>query len=100
MKQITSLFLNKYVLAICLFVLWMLFMDQRDVFYVREQTKKLKELENKKLYYQSEINKANKELSDLQNNPVALEKFAREHYLMKKEDEDLFIIDSTIRDKK
>lgn len=71
----------------------MLFFDQRDIFYVREQKQKLKELENKKNYYRQEIEKAKKDLTDLQNNPAALEKFAREHYMMKKDGEDIFVVD-------
>lgn len=74
--------------------MWMLFFDQRDIFYVREQKQKLKELENKKNYYRQEIEKAKKDLTDLQNNPAALEKFAREHYMMKKDGEDIFVIDA------
>lgn len=72
----------------------MLFFDQRDIFYVREQKQKLKELENKKNYYRQEIEKAKKYLTDLQHNPAALEKFAREHYMMKKDGEDIFIVDA------
>ena len=96
MKKITSILLNKYVIAICFFIAWMLFFDQRDFFYVREQKQKLKELEIKKKYYQQEIEKAKKDLTDLQNNPAALEKFAREHYMMKKDGEDVFIIEQPL----
>ena len=85
--------LNKYVLTISFFIVWMLFFDQRDIFYVREQKQKLKELENKKNYRQ-EIEKAKKDLTDLQHNPAALEKFAREHYMMKKDGEDIFVVDA------
>jgi len=95
MKQAFSILTNKYIIALCFFVVWMLFFDQRDFFYVREQKNKLKELENKKHYYQIEIEKAKKDLSELQHNPAALEKFAREHYMMKKEGEDVFMIDSS-----
>jgi cell division protein FtsB len=98
MKKIGSVLLNKYLLVTCFFIVWMLFIDQRDMFYVREQRQKLNELENKKQYYESEIDKAKKELSDLQNNPTTLEKFAREHYRMKKDGEDLFIIDTATGD--
>ncbi len=94
MKKIVSILTNKYLLAICFFAVWMLFFDQRDFFYVREQKLKLKELENKKHYYQTEIEKAKKDLTDLQNNPAALEKFAREHYMMKKDGEDVFIVET------
>ncbi|MDE3144839.1 MAG: septum formation initiator family protein [Bacteroidota bacterium] len=94
MKKFSSVLLNKYVLAISFFIVWMLFFDQRDIFYVREQKQKLKELENKKNYYRQEIEKAKKDLTDLQHNPAALEKFAREHYMMKKEGEDIFVVDA------
>lgn len=94
MKKIASLLLNKYLMTIGLFIVWMLFFDQRDFFYVREQKQKLKDLENKKHYYQHEIEKTKKDLVDLQNNPIALEKFAREHYMMKKDGEDVFIIET------
>lgn len=91
---------NKYFIAITFFLVWMLFIDQRDFFYVREQKQKLKALENTKHYYQQEIEKAQKELTDLQNNPAALEKFAREHYKMKKNGEEIYIIDDTTTVKK
>lgn len=78
----------------------MLFFDQRDFFYVREQRQKLKELEIKKKYYEQEIAKTKKDLTDLQNNPSALEKFARERYLMKRDGEDIFIIEDSSSIKK
>jgi cell division protein FtsB len=71
----------------------MLFFDQRDMFNTLDQKKKLKELEVKKAYYVQEIEKAQQALSDLKNNPAALEKFARERYFMKKDGEDIYIVD-------
>ena len=50
-------------------------------------------MELKKAYYEQEIEKTKKELNDLQNNPAAIEKYARERYLMKKEGEDIFIVE-------
>jgi len=52
-------------------------------------------LEAKKRYYQTEIDKARKTLTDLQTDPAALEKFARERYLMKKEGEDIFTMEDS-----
>lgn len=54
--------------------------------------KDLKKLENSKEYYQTEIDAANEKLRQLKSNPAALEKFAREKYLMKKDNEEIFII--------
>ena len=100
MKKTFSILTNKYLLATCFFIVWMLFFDQRDFFYVREQKQKLKALETKKHYYQLEIEKARNDLANLQNNPAALEKFAREHYIMKKDGEDVFVIEQPLVDTK
>lgn len=100
MKKIPAFLTNKYLLCIAFFVVWMLFFDQRDIFNTLEQKKKLKELENKAHYYQQEIDKAQQELTDLQNSPTALEKFAREHYLMKRDGEDIYIIEQPLNAKK
>ena len=95
MKKVATIITNKYLLASVFFVVWMLFFDQRDYFQQRDRQEELKKLEAKKQYYVQEIEKTKKELQDLQNNPAALEKFAREHYLMKKDGEDLYIIEDS-----
>jgi cell division protein FtsB len=100
MKQIIPIITNKYLLAIVFFAVWMCFFDQRDVFNTLEQKQKLKSLEAKKHYYETEIDKAKQDLDNLQNSPAALEKFAREKYLMKKDGEDIFIIEDTTAIKK
>ncbi len=100
MKKIASIITNKYLLATGFFVVWMLFFDQRDFFQQKERGEELKKLEAKKRYYVQEIERTQKELADLQSNPAALEKFAREHYLMKKEGEDIYIIEDSTTQKK
>ena len=96
MKQFIQIITNKYLLAIVLFTVWMCFFDQRDIFNTLEQKQKLKSLETKKHYYETEIKKAKQDLDNLQNSPAALEKFARERYLMKKDGEDIFIIEDSV----
>jgi len=100
MKKIIPIITNKYLLAIVFFAVWMCFFDQRDIFNTLEQKQKLKALEAKKHYYQAEIEKAKQDLDNLQNSPAALEKFAREKYLMKKEGEDIYIIEDSSAIKK
>jgi len=100
MKKIIRFLTNKYFVATAFFVVWMLFFDQRDFFQQRERQAELDKLEAKKRYYQEEIAKTKKELEDLQNSPAALEKFAREHYLMKKDGEDIYIIEDSSAAKK
>ena len=100
MKKFASIITNKYLLDGVFFIIWMLFVDQRDYFQQKERRDELRKLEMKKEYYQKEIDKTRKELGDLQNSPAALERFAREHYLMKKEGEDIFIIEDSTTGKK
>lgn len=99
MKKFASIITNKYLLAGGFFVVWMLFFDQRDFFQQRERKAELEKLEAKKKYYLEEISKTRQELQDIQSNPAALEKFARERYLMKKEGEDIFIIEDSVAPK-
>jgi cell division protein FtsB len=66
-----------------------------DQFEKRREYMKLK---NEADYYEKEIEKARKEREELFTNSKTLEKFAREKYMMKKEEEELFIvIDTTIK---
>jgi cell division protein FtsB len=71
---------------------WILFFDRYDLFSQLEQRKELKKLQTDRDYYKSEIEKNSKDLKELQTNPVTLEKYAREKYLMKKDDEEIFVI--------
>ena len=95
MKKITTILTNKYLVTSVFFIVWMLFFDQRDYFQLKDRQAELNKLEAKKRYYVREIEKTKKELEDLQHNPAALEKFAREHYLMKKDGEDIYIIEDS-----
>lgn len=100
MKKIVPIITNKLLLAGIFFIVWMLFIDQRDYFQQKERRDELHKLEQKKAYYQQEIDKTRKELGDLQNSPAALEKYARERYLMKKEGEDIYIFEDSAATKK
>lgn len=95
-KKLRPIITNKYLLAGAFFIVWMLFFDQRDYFQQKEKTAELRKLEAKKQYYQQEIEKTRQELQDIQSNPAALEKFARERYLMKKDGEDIYIIEDSL----
>jgi len=83
---------NKYIVALIVFVSIMLFFDKSDLFTQMSRTRQLKELEESKQYYISKIATERKELENLRSNPLTLEKYARERYLMKKNNEDLFLI--------
>jgi cell division protein DivIC len=94
MKKWFLIISNKYLLAFLFLVIWVLFFDETDYFSQRVRLKDLEKLDQKKEYYKKEIETAKQELSDIQNSSEALEKFAREKYLMKKDGEDIFIIEN------
>ena len=100
MKKIPAIFTNKYLLAIIFFVSWMLFFDQKDFFSTLSKKNEYNSLKEKKLFYVHEIAKAKQELQDFQSNAVAIEKFARERYMLKKDGEDVYIIEDTLTTKR
>jgi len=79
-------------LATLSFVIWMLFFDRNDVFTQMERKNELDGLKQSKHYFEKQIADNRKFSKDLQFNASAIEKYAREKYLMKRENEDLFII--------
>jgi cell division protein DivIC len=91
--MIPRLLKNKYILTAGTFAVWMLFFDNRDVISTHfKQRSELKRLEHSRAWYQQEINLTKDELEQLRSNPGVLEKYAREKYRMKRDDEDLFVI--------
>ena len=85
-------FKNKYFIASVLFIIWVAFFDQNNLVERMQNKKELKQLEEDKVYYQEKIKENAARLNELKTNNENLEKFAREQYLMKKENEDVFII--------
>ena len=83
---------NKFFLATAFFAIWILFFDKNDMFTQMARTNELTSLKKSKEYYNEQIVKERKISEELQSNPGTIEKYAREKYLMKRENEDLFII--------
>lgn len=98
LSNIPSWARNKYIITIIAFVIWMIFFDAKDIITQRERTGELRELQESKAYYTNEIATEKKALEELKSNPAAIEKYAREQYLMKKENEDLFIVQKAEKD--
>lgn len=80
------------MLSTAAFVVWMLFFDRNDVFTQMQRRGELNELKQSKAYFEKQIAENKKFSNDLQFNASAIEKYAREKYLMKRDNEDLFII--------
>tara|TARA_B100000780_G_scaffold277206_2_gene247376 strand:+ start:170 stop:475 length:306 start_codon:yes stop_codon:yes gene_type:complete len=83
---------NRYILTALGFFFWMLFFDQNDLISQIKLKNQLYELEKDKEYYKEQIQVTQEELENLLNDNEKLERFAREKYLMKKPDEDIFVI--------
>lgn len=82
---------NKYVLILVFFGVWMLFFDTNSYFIHKELNEDIKVLEQKKEEYQKEINKDKVFILKMEDSNE-MEKYAREKYYLKKENEDIYII--------
>jgi len=98
--HIIKAFQNKYVISLAAFIILMLFIDHNDIFMQLDRRRQLNDLLASKAYYEKQIEQTKKNLSELQNNPAALEKFAREKYLLKKDNEDIFVVPASENQKK
>jgi cell division protein FtsB len=94
LRSIPPFIRNKYFLSATAFAVWILFFDVKDVFTQREWRSNLETLQQSKEYYITEIAKERKVSEELKSNPAAIEKYAREKYGMKRDNEDVFIISS------
>jgi cell division protein FtsB len=99
-RKVISTLSNKYLIVLIVFAVIILFTDHNNIFEQIDRKQELRELQEKKAYYQQEIGKTKKQLVDLSNNSAALEKYAREKFLMKRDSEDVFVIDSNNVSKK
>ncbi len=91
-NKIVKIISNKYVIVLVLFVVWMIFIDENSYINHRELNKEIDKLENANKYYKEQIEEDKKIIDNL-NDPDSLEKYAREEYKMKKENEDIYIIE-------
>lgn len=75
-----------------IFLVWLIFFDRNDLLSQYEYRQQLNKLKEEHAFYTKETADVQKQLDELTSNKEKLEKFAREKYLMKKQDEDVFVI--------
>ncbi len=93
MKDLTLKFLkNSYVIIIIIFVIWMIFFDSNSILVHNELNNDINDLNNQKEYYKNEIERDNIELNQIKTDS-GLEKYAREKLFMKRENEEIFVIE-------
>lgn len=91
-KKWFKLLTNTYVFVLTLYVIWMAFFDTNSLLIHLELRREIKKLEQQKEFLKNEITKDKEALKGL-STPEELEKFAREKYYMKKDDEEIFLIE-------
>jgi cell division protein FtsB len=83
---------NKFLIVSGVFVVWIMFFDANNLVQHRKNLAELKQLEDQVAFYKHKIEADKQKLYELQTNDENLEKFAREQFLMKKADEDVYVI--------
>ena len=83
---------NKYFVTAFLFIIWVAFFDENNLVERFQNMREMHKLKEEKAYYHEMIKEDATRLKELKTNNDNLEKFAREQYLMKKDDEDVFVI--------
>lgn len=95
LKRLPPLFRNFYFVTGITFLVWMTFLDSNDLINRYRMSAKLRSLEHEREYYQEKIQDVERDRTDLMGTTESLERFAREKYLMKRDQEDIFIVEDT-----
>ena len=100
MRRLIPYLKNKYVLTSIAFLVWISFFDRNDLITQYKLKNQLNKLNEEKAFFIEEIKKDSNELLELKTNPKTLEKFGREKYLMKKDNEEIFVVITKEKEKK
>ena len=92
MQRLLLLVRNKFFWVTAAFLVWMLFFDKNDLLSQYQFHQQLSKLKTERDFYTKQTAQVTKDLNELTSNPAQLEKFAREKYLMKKDNEDVYVI--------
>jgi len=93
LKRLPPLFRNFYFVTGIIFLVWMTFLDSNDLINRYRMSAKLRSLEHEREYYQEKIQDVEHDRAELMGTTESLERFAREKYLMKRDKEDIFIVE-------
>ena len=91
-NKVFKILTNIFVLIFIPFMIWMLFFDENSYLVHRKFNNEIKDLESTVSFYKTKIAEDKATIMKL-NDSLQLERFAREQYLMKKENEDIYIIE-------
>ena len=91
-KPVLKVLKNKYIITVLAFLVWMLFFDEKDWGTIAARNNKYNELKESEKHLTILIKDTKKELSLLKTDAASIERYAREKFFMKKDNEDLFIV--------
>lgn len=83
---------NRYAAVSLALLAWVTFLDSNDIWTMFGDRRELSRMRDQKEWYVTEIQRTREQLGELSSDQELLEKFARERYLMKREDEDIFVL--------
>jgi cell division protein DivIC len=92
MKKAKSILKNKFFIATAFFVVWMGFFDPKDWSSIAEKKEKLHGLTESEVNLRQKIKDTRTELNQLKSSAKTIEQYARENYMMKKDNEDIFLV--------
>jgi len=84
--------LNRYVISIFVFLIWMTFFDSTSFLVLNSLNSDIKKHRKQLEFYKTEYEKNNRFYTNLMLNKSEREKYARENYFMKKKNEEIFIV--------
>lgn len=84
---------NKYTIVAVIFAVWMYFFDRNSYFIHKELNHEIKVLSQEKQQFKEKLEKESLQLQQMKSDPEEIERIARERHFLKKENEDVFIIE-------
>jgi cell division protein DivIC len=92
LKYIPPPLRNRYGAMLLGLLAWLALFDRNDIWTTWKNQRELGRMQDQKEWYSAEIDRTKEQLHELSSNKRLLEKFARERYLMKRDNEDIFVL--------
>ena len=91
MKRILPFVKNKFIITSLIFLTYIIFIDDNDIFFILNQNEKLSELEIRNEEMKKKLDETKSILNKIQDIDY-LEAYARETKFFKRDDEEIFVI--------
>lgn len=85
--------INKYLIVTVAFAVWMIFFDQNSYFIHKELDTQIQELKKDKINYHQKLESEKAKIEKMKHDTTEIERVARERHYLKKEDEDIFVVE-------